>query len=259
MKLAGKLTRKAVTRKATRKVAGKTGAKIVSKTGAKIAGKTGAKVVGASIGIGEAMMIAEGLPVAIGSVRETGKRAVAGLREAHGEWRQGRRGRALGKVARTGARGVADAARGTARTAIAALTARELAEVALPVRANGKSSAKAADYDCLLSCMIQLRTAYLYLHWNAVHYANHLLFERLYLSLDEDIDTLAELTVEQFGVARPVSPKAYNSPSDAEKGIIDQASKLAKGRGVSLAMENYLLNLIENRRRALYLLRQAEK
>lgn len=226
------------------------------KLASKVARKTGAKVAGSPFGVGEMMMFAEAAPVAIGGVHETGKRVASGLREARGEWRQGRRRKALRQAVRTGLRAPIDMARGSARTAVAAFTVKELAEAALPVRRNGKR--KTSDFDCLLSCMIQLRTAYLYLHWNARGYADHLLYERLYQSLDEDTDTLAELTAEQAGMVHPSKPKPYKSVAEAEHGIIAQATALIKSGSLSPAMENYLLNLVEHRRRALYLLRQAQ-
>jgi DNA-binding ferritin-like protein len=258
LKAAAKLARKAAGKRASKaaaKGAGKAVArKAATKAGAKVAAKTGSKLIP---GVGELVMVAEGAPVAWSETRRTAGRVREGLSEARGEWRQGRKRKAVGRAARTSVRAGVDVVVGTARTGVAALTAREVAEAALPARRNGKQKGS-HDWDCLLACMIQLRTAYQYMHWNAKAYANHLLYERLYLTLDEDIDTLAELTVEQMGVINPTAPKAYNSPEAAEKGIIEQATKLAKAKGVSLAMENYLLNLIENRRRALYLLRQAE-
>ena len=55
----------------------------------------------------------------------------------------------------------------------------------------------------LLPHMISLRVGYQYGHWNATSYPDHLLFERLYKSLDEDIDTLAELAVQESGKIQP--------------------------------------------------------
>jgi DNA-binding ferritin-like protein len=105
--------------------------------------------------------------------------------------------------------------------------------------------------------MMSLRGAYHYAHWNSGRYADHLLFERLYKSLDKDIDTLAELTVYR-GVRplRRVEVSISQIPK-AEEAIIRIATEMVENERPSKGMENYLLNLVEHRERAIYLLRMA--
>jgi hypothetical protein len=105
----------------------------------------------------------------------------------------------------------------------------------------------------LLARMISLRTTYQYEHWNAKVYQDHLLFERLYKSLDDDIDTLAEL----LGTPAPKAA-SVQSVLKGEHDVL-AAAKAAVKKGVDPGMENFLLSLIQNRERALYLLKQAEK
>lgn len=109
-----------------------------------------------------------------------------------------------------------------------------------------------AEFDELLATMVELRTKYQYAHWNASSYQDHLLFERLYKSLDEDIDTMAELSV----YAKNLMVQRTTPDHDAtETEIIHQAKSML--RNVDQGMENFLLNLIQNRQRAIYLLRLA--
>jgi DNA-binding ferritin-like protein len=110
------------------------------------------------------------------------------------------------------------------------------------------------DANPLLSRMIALRTAYQYAHWNASNYANHLLFQRLYESLEKDIDTLAEISNQRV---EPVEIMLITRTTleAAEDEIIALASA-ALDEGVPRAMENYLMTLLEHREQAKYLLRQ---
>lgn len=108
----------------------------------------------------------------------------------------------------------------------------------------------------LLALLLALRTAYQYAHWNATNHADHLLFERLYTSLDEDIDTLAEVADQ------PAVP--IEAPHPTSAGLLEAENtiiSLAKtGIGVEDAgLENYLLGLIEHRERGKYLLKQRSK
>lgn len=109
----------------------------------------------------------------------------------------------------------------------------------------------------LLSRMIGLRIVYQQLHWNAKSYSNHLLFERLYKSLDESIDTLAELLLAYGGKMHgsALTPVLSEQPSEDEEWIISTARNFS-GQ-VTLDIDNFLMNLMQERRRALYLLRQA--
>jgi hypothetical protein len=120
----------------------------------------------------------------------------------------------------------------------------------------------------LLSTMLNLRTAYQYAHWHAGSYARHLLFERLYTSMDEDIDTLAELSLSEPSVKLRRSTNSIpehvldqwsQDPRSGEMVVLSYAEELLSDLpNLALdhnAFENFLQGLIQNRRRALYLLR----
>lgn len=111
------------------------------------------------------------------------------------------------------------------------------------------------DANPLLSRLIALRTAYQYAHWNASNYANHLLFQRLYESLDEDIDKLAEISNQRVA---PVEVHTVTAATlmAAEDEIIELAGAALAERAVPKALENYLMTLMEHREQAKYLLRQ---
>jgi len=107
----------------------------------------------------------------------------------------------------------------------------------------------------LLAHMLALRTAYQYAHWNAKNYADHLLFEKLYTSLDGGIDILAEISQQH------VEPVATPSITDrglmkAEDKIIAFAQDAVENDRPDPGFENFLLGLIEHRERAKYLLAQ---
>lgn len=116
----------------------------------------------------------------------------------------------------------------------------------------------------LLRSMIALRLAYQRAHWNAKGYANHLLFERLYKSLDEDIDAWAELVRQETGSVIPdagdVRAARASTPAGlrkAEDAIGLKAGALIAAGPLPKACENFLMNLMQNRMRAIYLLKQA--
>lgn len=111
------------------------------------------------------------------------------------------------------------------------------------------------DANPLLSRMIALRTAYQYAHWNASNYANHLLFQRLYESLDKDIDTLAEISNQRV---EPIEVRTITRATleAAEDEIIELAGVALEDPKIPRALENYLMTLMEHREQAKYLLRQ---
>lgn len=124
------------------------------------------------------------------------------------------------------------------------------------ITAESPTPGKAVAKSGLLRSLIGLRTNYQRLHWNAQGYADHLLFERLYKSLDDDIDKLAELALARGGTldVADVTSSVNGSPLAAEDAIIAAANGLV---GKSPAFDNYLFNLVQNREHAVYLLRQS--
>jgi hypothetical protein len=107
----------------------------------------------------------------------------------------------------------------------------------------------------LLAQMLALRTAYQYAHWNAKNYADHLLFEKLYTSLDGGIDILAEISQQHV---EPVATPQVTARSlmAAENRIIKAAERAIEQDRPESGLENFLLGLIEHRERAKYLLNQ---
>lgn len=251
---------KAAGRKAARKGAVRAGAKVALKVGAK---GTAKYIVGPA---GAVLMTAEGLPVAARELTDIGGRSRERYRHAKEAYRRGE----YVEAAKRGAKGMLqtdlDIARGIGRTALAAFTAKELADMTRREKKEirraverAKRNGNLAWAEGLLAAMLALRTAYQYAHWNARKYSDHLLFERLYKSLDEDIDTLAELTVRATGRVAPLFAKIRpDNVETAEGQIIAVASEAVKA-GQDYDLDNYLMTLIEHRRRALYLLHQRSR
>jgi DNA-binding ferritin-like protein len=138
------------------------------------------------------------------------------------------------------------------------MTRREKKEIRRAVE-RAKRNGNLAWAEGLLAAMLALRTAYQYAHWNARNYADHLLFERLYKSLDADIDTLAELTVRSTGRVEPLFAKIRPEQVETAEGQIIAVASEAVKAGQDYDMDNYLMTLIEHRRRALYLLHQRSR
>ncbi len=270
IRLAGKSARKAAkvgakaaaragAKKAARKVAVRTGAKVAVKVGARGAAKY---VLGPA---GLVLMGAEGLPVLAQELHEVGikgRERIRGAKEAYhrGEYKE---------AAIRGAKGVLqtdiDVLKAGGRTALAAFTTKEVAEMTRRekrAKANGRRlrrNGSLAWAEGLLAAMLALRTAYQYAHWNARNYADHLLFERLYKSLDADIDTLAELSVRSLGRVEPLFAKIRPDQVETAEGQIIAVASEALKAGQDYDMDNYLMTLVEHRRRALYLLHQRSR
>jgi DNA-binding ferritin-like protein len=251
---------KAAGRKAARKGAVRAGAKVALKAGAK---GTAKYIVGPA---GVVLMTAEGLPVAAQELTDIGGRSRERYRHAKEAYRRGE----YVEAAKRGAKGVLhtdlDIARGIGRTALAAFTAKELADMTRREKKEirraverAKRNGNLAWAEGLLAAMLALRTAYQYAHWNARNYADHLLFERLYKSLDADIDTLAELTVRSTGRVEPLFAKIRPEQVETAEGQIIAVASEAVKAGQDYDMDNYLMTLIEHRRRALYLLHQRSR
>ena len=122
-----------------------------------------------------------------------------------------------------------------------------------------------------------LRVFYTSAHWRskgALFYQNHLLFARLYESLDDEVDALVELIIGFNGDSSFVEPKVFNdgvqayTPSgndDAqgnlskslalEETLLERISTLTE-EDVSTGIYNQLANIAENHTRNLYLIKQ---
>ena len=259
--------------------------KAMTKMAAKTGLKTAVKVAGMSVGVGEILGAAEAAPVVYREARATGRRAKKSAKKAFEAAKKGQYVQA-GKEAAKGAFGYqVDKAVIGAKAVTAFVSSRELADripsrkevenprgkknMARYAQSNPGLSAQRAlypagqtqDFDNLLSLLIQLRTTYLYMHWNAKTYSEHLQYERLYQTLDEDIDTLAELAVKEVGHVRQVAtvvPLTHDEIKEVEVAAQEQAAAIIEKTKLKqvnfMALENFLLNLIQNRQRVLYLL-----
>jgi hypothetical protein len=261
------------TAKAIEKSAAKTGLKVAGKVGGKVGGKYLAPPVGVALGVAEAA------PIVWTGLKGQARRAKEASQRAYSAAKAGRYVEAGKEAARGAAGAFLDSTTTTAKAGVAFLTSKEVAEL-IPTRKNGKkmkyaitnmSVAKSKRQarrnpgidpnalNSLLSLMLALRTAYLYLHWNATTYAEHLQYERIYQTLDADIDTLAELSVAEIHAVAPTGAtvadveRAEHAVQQKAQDIINVLSG-AKTPNQS-ALENFLMTLIENRQRALYLLR----
>ena len=280
-KILQKAAVKALTRKGAVRAAEKTAVRVAGKAAAKRAARKGAARIGAKVAVkvgargaakyvlgpaGLVLMAAEGLPVAAEELRTLGPRA----RERYAPAREAYRRGDYVEAAKHGTRATLatdlDIAKGVGRTALAALTAKEVADMTrrekkqvrrqmAELRRNG-SLAWAGG---LLAAMVALRAAYQYAHWSARTYADHLLFDRLYKSLDADIDTLAELTVRSAGRVEPLFARIRPDQVETAEGQIIAVASDALKAGQDYDMDNYLMALVEHRRRALYLLNQRSR
>jgi DNA-binding ferritin-like protein len=114
-------------------------------------------------------------------------------------------------------------------------------------------------------------------HWQATNYQSHLLFQRLYESLPEQFDGLAEKLVGLFGKpavdALPAMQSAVEavaawatfpdqlqaalqSESDLRGAILSALESVADNPGVGL--DNFLRGVIDDHETNWYLLRQAQ-
>ena len=262
-KAGAKVAAKAGAKKAARKVAVRTGAKIAVKAGARGAAKY---VLGPA---GLVLMGAEGLPVLAEELHDVGIKGRERMRSAQAAYRRGE----YKEAAKVGAKGIVqtdvDILKGGGRTVLAAFTAKEVADMTRRekrAKENGRGefrrlrrNGSLAWAEGLLAAMLALRTAYQYAHWNARNYADHLLFERLYKSLDADIDTLAELSVRSLGRVEPLFAKIRPDQVETAEGQIIAVASEALKAGQDYDMDNYLMTLVEHRRRALYLLHQRSR
>jgi DNA-binding ferritin-like protein len=124
-----------------------------------------------------------------------------------------------------------------------------------------------------LALLKGLQTAYQTCHWNQKGYESHILFERLYESVEKEIDTLAEKIVGYYGsdsikcediVARMHRTIKTWSGSEidicvkAEKdfqGILKDVYDTMKNRDeLSLGLDDFLMATASNHETNLYLL-----
>ena len=247
--LAEELGREAVT------AAGK---RYVTKTAITTVAKIGGKTIPF---VGEGLMAYEAGRSAQRDLQHMKKKR----KKAAATWREGKKGEAASEFAWDFGQ---EAMRQAPRTAIAAATTAEIAEKFIP-RENSRARCNClhpeharrnpitTEHLHLLQKMTELQLAYQNAHWNSAHYGDHLLFERLAKSLEDSIDTWAELLVGVKGDKIPTV--ALSLPTDlmsAENDLGKWATKLASEQGLPKSLENFLLEFIQNRRQAIYLLRQ---
>jgi DNA-binding ferritin-like protein len=244
-----------------KQLARKAAMKSASKFAAKAGVKGGSKYIPL---VGQAMMVAEGVPVWAKESKKTYAEAKKAGKEAYaqakaGQYRQAGKKFVKGTLGMTKGQAIAGA-----KGLTAAFTSREVAEL-LPSRKNPMQYVTVRHnpesvYDRLLSLMMRQRDAYLFMHWNAKTYAEHLQYERLYQTLDEDIDTMAELAVSLVGSVHPVSVSVVDVER-TEHAMQRIAQEMIEGLAGSTtpaqsdALENFLMTFIEKRQRVLYLLR----
>lgn len=216
-----------------------------------MATKMGVKAVP---GIGEAVMVYEAGRSGVRDIRHIKSKAA-------GRYDEVANAKGWKKKAKAFSRGAAGSMTETAamglRSGLAAVTSADLAEKIIKRNPKGaRANPLARAHVALLRKMSELRLAYQLSHWNADKYANHLLFERLYQSLDSDLDTWAELLLVGGDKLSPGNLKPPTDLLEAEVELGTLASSLITER-LPKSLENFLLNFIQNRRRAVYLLRQA--
>lgn len=219
--------------------------------------KTAVKVGSSTIGIGEVLGAAEAAPVVVKEIKKTMQRQKKGRDEAWAALKKLRVLEAAKIAGKTAIGANIDAATTLAKGATAFFTSKELAEK-IPSRANPMRYVPArrnpiSELDRLLGYLLQLRTLYLFKHWNSKTYAEHLQYERIYQTLDADIDTLAELAALDQGSVSWTAPSITDAV-DGEK-VIQRLAQDILSTKPHPSLDNYLMTLIENRQRVLYLLR----
>ena len=125
-----------------------------------------------------------------------------------------------------------------------------------PVKAEFRPWGQKAAIE-LLAAMRVLRDIYQEEHWNAATYGNHLLFERLYGQMSEDIDTWAELLrFHQVRVVGGYHDPAWDCEFPAMENFVIQATKKVLKSRPSHDVENFLMTFLQNMSKAVYLSRQ---
>lgn len=131
----------------------------------------------------------------------------------------------------------------------------------------------------LLSILRALHWSHWTSHWKSkgdASYQSHLLFERLYTGVVEDIDTLAEKIVGEYGPeaigdlsvmtgsyrflsnheGENLVPRALEMEEHLQTAIKTAYETLKANGGLSLGMDDYLMSLANSHETNLYLLRQ---
>lgn len=134
----------------------------------------------------------------------------------------------------------------------------------------------------LLGLLNALHVHYWTSHWQAsgnTSYSDHLLFERIYLSIRDEIDTLAEKMVATFGVesvnllpileaqhkyaerlsgaAFPLmSSNSFDKSLLGEKMLSVALQAIVEGINISLGMDDFLASTASNHETNVFLLRQ---
>ena len=141
-----------------------------------------------------------------------------------------------------------------------------------PPKLNGKPSLELLKE--MLAIMRALQTSHHTAHWQASEYQLHLLFQRLYESLDDEIDTLGEKMVGLFGpeavnASDSMNRKkrwidGWNSGKPLENAIaaekdfqatVKYTYETLKTNGeLTLGMDDFLMTVANNHETNLYLL-----
>lgn len=114
-------------------------------------------------------------------------------------------------------------------------------------------------------------------HWRSkgdFFYQNHLLFQRLYEGLDDEIDTLVELIIGDTSDTAFVAPKLFNDKTQSYTPIGSEDAQLNLTRGaeleklllskiqalnensISVGIFNHIAGIAQNHSRNLYLIEQ---
>lgn len=149
-----------------------------------------------------------------------------------------------------------------------------------------KSDISSDRKDILLEMLAAFRALYWNyygLHWTSQgndYYGNHLLFQRLYESMPEEIDTLAEKIVGYYGKEAINSPElmrrtqkwvdkwnkegdnikqALQSEEDLQDFLDTAYNKLKNSGEITLGLDDFIMSVADDHETHLYLLRQASK
>ena len=120
-----------------------------------------------------------------------------------------------------------------------------------------------------LAMMMALQQLHQVAHWNTGDYQLHLLFQRLYESLDAEIDTLAEKIVTLFGPTAITGPEnvarmkkwiddwrnnLINGEKDLQAALKYTYDYLKKTGDLTLGMDDFLMATANNHETNIYLL-----
>ena len=117
-------------------------------------------------------------------------------------------------------------------------------------------------------------------HWQTTQYDNHLLFQRLYEGIEDEIDTLAEKLVGYFGESsvdqselinktqywvekwnktKDVVDRGIESEKDLQKALRLSYDMLKANEEISLGLDDFIMATANKHETHLYLLGQVKK